>query len=371
MVLFWTGAAALGGTFVLGCGSGGGSGSSPPPAGPVVSEPTMAISIGGEIKLYTGLGDLANSGPAPVPAQTISAANVLSVAFDSSGDLYYLANNGTIGSDASFFHCTLPNAGLPFPPCTAVGGPIAGGKWLAIDSTGTVFATSLTGSTGTIVSFPSTSGPPSTPVVVYTSTALPALYGGIAVDGSNTVYVTELPALGATYHLLSCTAACQGSSGSQVDLTSSITASYPASPPGGPLAIKGDGTTLLVGAANTNPVALTALPIAFACAADGNGGLTCQPHTVSVPPLAGTDSPFVTTVGIAASHAGNVYDAALLTDGNTTDDPGPSFFGFDAAGAQFACSSTPSTCRVSQLPSVPVNSVEDSVPYGLAVSHAP
>lgn len=370
VLLFWLGAAALGGTFVFGCGDGGG-GSPPATTGPVISGPTLAISVGGTIKLYTVISDLANSGAAPMPAQTISAPNVLSVAFDSSGNLYYLANNGTPGSDASFFECTRPNSWLPFPDCTVVGGPIAGGQWLAIDNAGTVFATSLNGGAGTIVSFPAVSGPPTTPSVVYTSTTQPFAYGGIAVDGSGTLYVTEQAAAGTPHDLLfACTTACQSSSGSQTDLTASVSGAYPSSPPGGPLAIGGDGTTLLVGASNTDPVALTA-PIAFVCAPDGSGGLTCQPGSASFPPLAGTDSPFITTVGIAISHVGNVYDAVLLTDGNTTDDPGPSFFGFDSGGAPFACSGTPSTCRVSQLPSVPVNSAAGSVAYGIAVSPVP
>jgi hypothetical protein len=372
-VLFWVGAAALGGTFVLGCGGGGGDSEPTPDPDPgvVVSGPTMAISGGGQIKLYTGISDLANSGSAPVPAQTINAPNVQSVAFDFSGNLYYLANDGSSGSDAAFYFCERPNTGLPFPACTTVGGPIAGGQWLAIDTTGTVFATSLAGGAGTVVSFPAASGPLSTPAVVYTSTTVPAAYGGIAVDSSDTLYVTEQSTAG-TLHgtLFACTTVCQGSTGSQVDLTSNITASSPSSPPGGPLAMGSDGMTVFVGVSNTDPVALTA-PIAFECAPDGSGGLTCQALTTTFPPLAGADSPFVTTVGIAASPENDVYDAVLLTDGNTTDDTGPAFFGFDSAGAPFACSSSPSSCRVSQLPSVPVNSAAGSVAYGLAVSPVP
>lgn len=363
--LFWLGAAALGGTFVFGCQDNGGEDPGPDLSG------TMAIAMGGQINLYTQIGDLVYDGPAPIPAETVAAPNVLSIAFDSSGNLYYLANTGLPGSDATFHACPRSNSGAMFPSCSALGSPIAGGQWLTVDAAGTVFATSLTGSSGTIVSFPASSGPPLAASAVYVSNTLPAAYGGVAVNSSGTLYVTEQPTAGGTPRdkLFACSTACQGSAGSQIELTSSITASYPSSPPGGPLAIGADGTTLFVGASNTNPMALTA-PVAFVCAANVGGSLSCQPGNETFPPLAGVDTPFITTVGIAASPTNDVYDAVLLTDGNTTDDPGPSFFGFAATGGQFACTGSP-TCRVSQLPSVPVNSAPGSVPYGLAVSPIP
>lgn len=364
-LLFWVGAAALAGTFVLGCQNNTGEGTAPNLSG------TMAIALGGQIKVFTQIGDLIYNGSAPVPTQTISAPNVLSLAFDSSGNLYYLANNGSAGSDATFYSCPRSNSGVLFPSCAAVGNPIAGGQWLSVNTAGAVFATSLTGNAGLIISFPAASGPPAFPTIVYASTTLPAAYGGITVDGSGTVYVTEQPTAGGTPRdkLFACSTACQGSSGSQVEITSIITGSYPSSYPGGPLAMAADGTTLLVGASNTNPMALTA-PVAFVCTSSGGSGLSCQAGNETFPPLAGVDTPFITTVGIAISPSNNVYDAVLLTDGNTTDSTGPSFFGFVSTGGQFACSGSPN-CRVSQLPSVPVNSAPGSVPYGLAVSPIP
>lgn len=364
-LVFWTGAAALGGTFVFGCQSNVGEGSAPDTSG------MLAIAVGGQVRVFTQIGDLIYNGSAPLPVQTINAPDVLSITFDSSGNLYYLTNNGSVGSDATFHSCPRANSGAPFPTCTALGNPIAGGQWLAVDASGTVFATSLTGTAGTVVSFPAASGPPSSPSAVYVSTTLPAAYGGITVDSGGTVYVTEQPTAGGRPRdkLFACSMSCRGSTGSQIDLTSSVTASYPSSHPGGPLAIAADGATLLVGASNTDPRALTA-PVAFICTPSGGGGLACQAGNETFPPLAGVDTPFITTVGIAASPRNDVYDAVLLTDGNTADDPGPSFFGFAATGGQFACSGSPN-CRVSQLPSVPVNSAPGTVPYGLAVSPVP
>ncbi|MDP3857022.1 MAG: hypothetical protein Q8Q73_04575 [Stagnimonas sp.] len=361
----WLGAAALGGSFVLGCGGGVGDGSLVIP-----EDQMMAISTAGQIKIYDDLAELATTGAAPVPAQTIIAANVLSVAFDSAGNLYYLANNGSVGSNASFFSCPLPSTGLPFATCTAVGGVIPGGQWLAINASSTVFATSRNATTGSVVSFPLASGPPASPSVVYTSTTAPAAYGGIAVDASNTLYVTEQGSATSIAHkLFKCTSACQGTSGSQLDLTANITSGNPDSAPGGPLATNLGSTNLFVGAASTNPRSPQTRPVAFVCAAGSSGGLSCQARTATFPLLFGADSPFVNSVGIAASDSNEVYDAALLDDGGDTAAVlGPSFFGFLAAGPQFACSSTPSTCRVNQLPSVPINSMPASVPYGLAIS---
>lgn len=367
--LVWLGAAALGGTFALGCSSPNDDGFAALPPIPNM----LAIASGGQIKVYTGLLELALTGPAPTPAQTIIAPNVESVAFGTNGNLYFLANDGTLGSDATFFYCQMPPSGLPFPPCTAVGGPIVGGQWLAVNGSSVIFATSITATTGTIVSFPAAIGPPVVPTVVYTSGAKPFLYGGIAVDGSNSLYVTEQGSAPVLAHrLFKCTAACQAAPGTQGDLTGSITTPNPGSAPGGPLATSADGTTLFVGAANTGsaPIPLT-LPVVFVCT-QGAGGLTCQADSATFPAVNGTTNPFVTAAGVAADSTNNVYAAALLNDnGDTTTNLGPSFFGFVPAGAQFACSTTPATCRVNQLPSVGTNTEPGLVPYGLAVSHIP
>ena len=366
--LLWLGAAALGGTYVLGCG-----GTVLPPA--IQTDQTLAIATGGQIRLYNNLNELGSTGVTPVPVQTITAANVLSVAFDAHGNLYYLANNGTSGSAATFFSCLLPASGLPFPACTSIGATVAGGQWLTIDSSGVVFATSRTSSSATIVSFPSASGPGATPAVAYTSNGIPLSYGGITVDSSDTLYVTE-QATAATIpvdKLFKCTVACQASAGSQADITASITTPFPNSAPGGPLAYSRDGTTLFVGSTNPQPHPPLTLPVAFACTS-GAGGLTCHADSVTFPGAFGADSPYINTVGIAANKSNDIYAAVLLNNGgDTTTNFGPMFFGFLQAGPQFACSTTPSNCRVNELPSVPMNSPAGSVAYGLAVSppHSP
>lgn len=360
--LFWLVAAAIGGTFVLGCNSIGGGFNT-------TSGQTMAISMSGQIKLYNPISALASMGLTPVPVQTLTAANVLSVAFDHQGNLYYLANNGTAGSAATFYFCHLPTGGLPYIACTAQGSTIDGGQWLAIDQSGTAFATSLSTTTGTVVSFPASSGPPVSPTVVYTSAVKPFAYGGIAVDSSDTIYLTEQLAA-ASYpddKLFKCTTACQSSSGSQTNLT--VSGSYPGSVISGPLAIGHDGATLLVAAGNINNHTSLTLPVVFVCAASGGGGLTCQADVDTFPAVFGVDNPYVMTVGVTSSSTNDVYAAVQLNDGgDTTTNFAPSFFGFVQAGTQFACSSTPSNCRVNQLPAPLIDSAAGSVPYGLAIS---
>lgn len=363
--LFWLGVAALGGTFVFGCFQFGGNTSLTTPPGP-----TLAIAMNGHIKLYTGLASLANSGPAPTTTQSLSAPNVLGVAFDMQRNLYYLSNNGTAGSDATFHVCTLPTAGMPYPSCTAVGAPIPGGQWLTIDTSGTVFATSLTNATGTVVSFPAASGPPTSPTVVYTSGTLPYAYGGIAIDGSGTLYVTEQPAAAhfPNDQVYRCTSVCQSSSGSQIDVTAAVVGTHTTSVVDGPLAIAQDGQTLLVGVANINNHPPVTSPVAFVCTPNGGGGFTCQDDTVTFPPVFGADNPFVLTLGIAGGAGGDVYLAVQLDDGGQTGGNfGPGFYGFQASGALFGCSGTPSTCPVNQLPSLPVNTATGSMSYALAV----
>ncbi|MDB5986429.1 MAG: hypothetical protein JWR16_1482 [Nevskia sp.] len=356
----WLAGAALGGTFVLGCGGTTGSSFS--------TGQKMAIAMASQIRLYNVADAVAATGPAPVPVQTIAAANVLSVAFDLNKNLYYLANNGTAGSVATFFSCPAPALGGTYT-CHAVGSSIDGGQWLAIDHAATAYATSL-GLTGSVISFPIASGPSATPSVVYSSTSLPVAYGGLAVDSGGTLYVTEQPSTtNNSDTLYKCTTVCRNSSGTQADISSQILASAPNSVIGGPLAIGSDGTTLYVGAANPVIVSPSILPVVFVCTPQGTGGLGCQADNVTFTPLGGTDSPYIGTVGVAADSSNNVYDALLLTNyGDMTVTLGPPFFGHNAAGSLFACSSTPSTCPVNQLPSVPVVSHPASVPYGLAIS---
>jgi hypothetical protein len=359
----WLVGAALGGTFVLGCG-GGFSGSS------FNNLPTqeMAIATNGQIRLYKVSDATAASGPAPTPEQTITAANVLSVAFDFNKNLYYLANNGTAGSAATFYSCPAPAMGGTYT-CAAVGGSIAGGQWLAVDHALTVYATSLT-ATGTIVSFPAASGPPVTPTVVYTSTSLPVSYGGLAVDSSGTLYVTEQPTAGNNGETLyKCTITCRNASSGQADISSQVLGTSTHSFIGGPLAIGSNGSTLYAGAANSAILSPATLPVVFICVQQGAGGQICRAVSVTFPLQGGVDSPYVATVGVAPDVNGNVFDALLLTNFNdNTAVIGPAFFGHTSADALFACSSNPATCPVNQLPSVPVNSASGSVPYGLAIS---
>ena len=185
--------------------------------------------------------------------------------------------------------------------------------------------------------------------------------------------MTELagPGMISANKLFACATACQSTPGSQTDLTAIITTPNPRSVPGGPLATGLDGTTLFVGAAGINDATPLTLPVVFVCT-PGGGGLGCQADNATFPGLFGVDNPFVTVVGIAPSHSNDVYAAVLLKDGGDTSvNLGPKFFGFVAAGTQFACSGTPSTCRVNQLPSVPVNSAPGAVAYGLAVAPVP
>ncbi len=366
--LAWLAGAAVAGTLVLGCvhapnpdpRGGPGAGASPQ---------LLAIATGGKIQLYTVNASLAASGSSPTPIQTITAPDVQSVAIDEKGNMFYLANTGAAGSDASFYSCPAPKAGGSFT-CSKVGGTISGAQWLAVDPGDKVFVTAAGATAGAVLSFDAATGPGAATKQVYTSAHPPITFGGLAVDGSDTLYVSELKSTFGGGSLYSCSTACWLTAGSQTDITTTVTSQVPNSAIGGPLAINfADGITLYVGSANASTSSPETLPVSLTCTQGTTPALVCTGASATfVMDHGGEINTFDSTVGIAADSDGYTFVPVLLNNfGDTSAVLGPSFFGFLPSGAQFDCSFTPANCPVNLLPSVPDNSTRNAIPYGIAI----
>jgi hypothetical protein len=341
----------------------------------------MAIAANGTIQLYilpdstTGV-----SGSAPMPVQTLSAPNVLSVAIDTGGDLLYLASDPVNPLDADFFICPAvghsPDPTYVFPvtgTCEQVGGTIPGGQWLTTDGNApgingnpAVFATSLGATAGTVVSFAENVGPGPAMTTVYTSTVEPVYYGGLAVDVQDTVYVTEQNHEFGGDELFACSATCAQNPGSQTDVTASLLGQVPDAAAGGPLAIAQDGMTLYIGGANASTSSPATLAVSVFCLQPSPQ--RCFGNSVTFPLLDdGNFNPFVSSAGIAGDADGNTYNPVLLSDsGQTGADVGPMFYGLTNSG-QFSCSGNQSACPVNLLPAPPIDTVRGSYSYGIAV----
>lgn len=346
----------------------------------------LAIASGGQIQLFNVSSSWTSAGSAPAPFATLSAPGVTSVAFDTADNLYYLASVVTPAS-VTFNKCAAP----AYTSCVTVGASLpAASQWLAIDTNGNGYATEAS----TVVEFSLGSGPSANSPVVYTSSLAPspAAFSGLAASpGPNpTLYVVEGQAFfGTNNQLYQCALPCKPNQ--QTNITNQVLQAtvVPNSTGGsfisgtvfGPVAVGPLSTTNLynlyvaIGDASTNgtdQAAPNAQPIVVICPGTIGASGSCIADSFAFKDVvsAGNISPFVGSVGVAADPTGNVY-VAIAQGGYGSAVSAPFFFGFQPNGSQFGCSTTPSTCPVNLLPSLPPNpSSFDNLPYAMAIGPA-
>jgi hypothetical protein len=347
---------------------------------------TLAIDDGRTMSLFRVSPNWGNVGSSPTPIQTIETPNITGIAADPAGTIYYTANSGITGSDATFYVCPAVAPGQSYTCAPAPNtSKIAGGKLLVFDEmSGNLLAAQVAPIGTTIVEFSSRAGPAgSNNRIIYTSSGTPATVNAQVLWTGNieNIFVTEIPAgsaFGSGVKAFGCTVPC--AAGTQADITQSLIASV-GTPSRLSGALSGRYSTLIVGLANAYgaTAAPTTLPTALRCGAQLNAAQNnyyCFPiyNTVrSFPSLAGNLSPFIATPGLAVDTAGQLYEAAALTNQGQTVDPsllkGYQFFGFQPdSSAAFSCSDTPATCPVDLLPSVPVALDGSVAPYLMTIS---
>jgi hypothetical protein len=355
---------------------------------------TMATSDGHTLSLFKVSSTWGTTGAAPSPFQTISTPNITGLAADPAGTIYYTANTGTPGSNATFYVCPAPTPGQSYTCSpTANASLIAGGKLLSFDPvSGYLLAAKFTPTGTTIVEFPAGEGPTnSNQQLIYTSAGTPvSVDARVSWEGNQEyMYVTEIPSgstFGSGVKAFACAVGC--ATGTQLDITQSVLAAV-GTPAllSGALGLNGNVNGYVIfGLANAygQAAAPSALPIAISCAAQlftvGNQSyfyqFFCNPlpnNTVTYPALAGGLSPFISTAGLAVDAAGRIYEAVGLTNqGQTITSSlldGYSFFGFlGYSPTPFSCSVTPANCPVDLLPSLPVSANGGPGTYLLAIS---
>ncbi|HXP39206.1 MAG TPA: hypothetical protein VN833_03000, partial [Candidatus Acidoferrales bacterium] len=352
---------------------------------------TLVTSDGNTLSLFKVSSTWGTAGAAPAPFQTIATPNITGLAADPAGTIYYTANRGAPGSDATFYVCPAPASGQPYACSPATNASlISGGKLLSFDPvSGYLLAAKITPTGTTIVEFPAGEGPnDSNQLLIYASAGTPASVDAqVSWKGNEEdLYVTEVPG-GSTFGLgvkaFACAVAC--TPGTQLDITQSVLTAV-----GVPALMSGalgsvNGYTIF-GLANAygQAAAPSALPIAIACPGElfpvVNPSYFYQyfcdapiTNAVSFPALAGGLNPFISTAGLAVDAANRIYEAVGLTNQGQPITPslldGYSFFGFQAySPASFGCSVTPATCPVNLLPSLPISTSGASGPYLLAMS---
>jgi hypothetical protein len=353
---------------------------------------TLAISTGQTVSLFKVSPALAGTGGAPTPFQVIQTPNITGLAADPAGDIYYTANGGTAGSDASFYICAAPAAGQSYScgvaPNTTT---LPGGKLLRFDPySGNLLAAQISATGTTIVEFPAALGPTaSNQKTVYTSTGTPASVNVQPLGtGSNAdLYVTEIPSgstFGSGVKAFACLHPC--AAGTQLDITQTLlTAAGTTAQLSGAMSSLNDFNNLVFGLANGYGAnaAPSTLPIALQCSPQLTPPQLVYPYQFacgvglnnsrSFPQSAANLSAFIGTAGLAVDSNLQLYAATALSTQGQTIDPtlltGYSFTGYLSNSlSAFGCSSTPADCPVNLLPSVATGSGGNIPPYLIAMS---